>query len=125
NVAAARTEARHRDIVDFRERRLGWVRARVDAHDRTGIVADRAPDRAVLLVHRHGIDHLAETHVLARLLRTTRLGVLAALAVAAGVDDQRSPAHRLGGIVGLVPLLGIDPADHAAAAAARSPQRIV
>src|SRR5262245_324938 len=124
-VAAAWTEARQRDIVDFGECRLGRVRARIDAHDRAGIGADRAPDRAVLLVNRHGIDHLAETHVLARLLRAAGLGVFAALAVAAGIDDQRGPASRLRRVVGLIPLLDVEPTDYAAAATRGGPQRVV
>ena len=48
-----------------------------------------------------------------------------ALAVAVGIQNQRGPALRFLLVVRLVPHLGVEPAHHAAAAAAAGPQRIV
>ena len=64
-----------------------------------------------------------DPHVLARLCRLARLGVFVDLAVAVGVEHERRPALRLGGIARLLPHLGVDPARHRTGA--REPQRFV
>src|SRR4030095_12660413 len=46
DVGAADAETRQRHVVDFGERRLRGIRPRRDAHDGTGKIAERAPDRA-------------------------------------------------------------------------------
>ena len=101
------------------------VLAGIDAHDRAGAAAQRTPDRAVRRARHHRIERRAEAHVLVRILRLARLGVFVALAVAVGVDHQGGPALRLLDVAGLVEQLGVDPADVAAAAAGRHPQRLV
>ena len=55
--------------------------------------------------------------------RLVGLDVVVALAVAVGVEDKRRPPLRLHRIAGLVEHLGVEPADHRAAAA--GPQRVV
>ena len=125
DVAAARAEARHRHIVDFGERRRRRVGAGIEPNDRAGIGAQRAPHRAVHRARHDRVEHLADAHVLARLERLAGLGVFAALAVAGSIDDERGPALRLRRVAGLQEFLGVEPADHAAAAAARGPQRVV
>ncbi len=57
--------------------------------------------------------------------RLAGLGVLVALAVAVGVDNQRGPPLRLLDVAGLVEHLGVDPADIAAAAAGARPDRFI
>src|SRR5262249_34832411 len=47
DVAAARRVARQRHFVDLGERGLGWVRARIDPHNRARIAGHGAPDRAI------------------------------------------------------------------------------
>src|SRR5580704_13446945 len=101
DVAAARAEAGQRYIVDFRKRRLRRIGAGIEPYHRAGIVADRAPHCAVNRAWHYGVKYLADPHVLAGLNRFARLGVFAALAVAAGVDDQRRPALRSFGVAGL------------------------
>ena len=100
---------------------LAWI----DADDRAGVAAQRAPHRAVGRARHHGVEGRADALVLARLLRLAGLGVLVALAVAVGVEHQRGPALRLLDVAGLVEHLGVDPADIATAAAGAHPQRLV
>src|SRR5439155_10224654 len=95
DVAAARAEARHRDVEVLGQRGLGRIRAGHDAHDRTRIGADGTPDRVVDGAHRDRVDHLAEAAILGRIHRLVGLGIRSALAVAVGVEDERGPAHRL------------------------------
>ncbi len=124
DVAAARAEARQRDVVLLGER-LVRVLGRVDANDRARVAAQGAPHRAVGRARHHRIEGRADAHVLAGLLRLAGLGVLVALAVAVGVENERGPALRLLDVAGLVEHLGVDPADVAAAAAGAGPDRLV
>src|SRR5262249_62304362 len=64
DVAAARTEAGQRHVVDFRERGLRRVGAGIEAYDRAGARAQRAPDRAVDRVRHHRVEHLRDALVL-------------------------------------------------------------
>src|SRR5262249_7052662 len=80
DVAAAHAEARHRHVVDLGERRLRRIGAGSKPHDRTGVGADGAPDRAVDRVRHHRVEHLANAPILARIEWLVRLGVFAALA---------------------------------------------
>src|ERR1700685_3076475 len=84
DVAAARAEAGCCDIVDFRKRRLRRIGAGIEADDRAGIGADRAPHRAVHRARHHGVEHLADAHVLAGLAWPVRLGGFPATAGARG-----------------------------------------
>src|SRR6266853_636731 len=95
DVAAARTEARHRYVVDFGERSFGRVGARIEPHDRAGARPQRAPDRAVGRTHRHGVEHLSDALVLGRVHRLVGLDIVVALAVAVGVEDKRGPPLSL------------------------------
>src|SRR5580704_5355982 len=98
DVAAARAEARHRYVIDFRE--LGL---RIEAGD-TAFAAehvDGVPDRAVGRVWHDGIGaRTADHHVLVRGLRFRGLGVVVDLAVDFGVEYERRPALRLFGVAG-------------------------
>ena len=118
DVAAAQAEAGHRDVVDFRQRGLGRVGAGNEPHDRARAGAQTYPDRAVDRARHHRVEHLGDPPVLGRIGRLVGLDIVVALAVAVGVEDERRPALRLRRIAGLVEHLGVDPADHAAAAAA-------
>ncbi len=129
DVAAARSEAGRWDVVDLRERGFRRVRAgRNPDHGPTACEhADGEPDRSVDRARRHciGARSTGDAHVLVGIHRLARLGRLVALAVAVGVEHERGPALRLRRVSGLLEHLGVDPADHAAATAARRPQRIV
>ena len=118
DIAAARAEARHRYVVDFRQRGFRRVGAGSEPHDRAGAGAQRPPDRSVDRVRHDRVEHLGDALVLGRIQRLVGLDILVALAVAVGVEDERRPALRLRRIAGFVEHLGVDPADHAAAAAA-------
>src|SRR5262245_62806683 len=121
DVAAAHPNAFFRDGVELAELAL-----RIEAQEsrRAGEHVEGVPDRAVGRVRHHGVGTRArDSHVLARLRRLSWLAPFVDLAVAAGVEHERRPALRLGGIAGLVPHLGVDPAgDHSAAG---EPQRVV
>ena len=123
DVGAADAEARHRHVVDLRERRLRRIRSRNEPHDSARIGPERAPDRAVHRTRHHGVEARDDPLVLGGIDRLIRLDVLVALAVAVGVEDERRPALRLRHITRLVEHLGVDPADHRPAAA--GPQRLV
>ena len=118
DIAAARAEAGHRYVVDFRERGLGRVGAGREPYDRAGAGAQRPPDRAVGRARHDSVEHLGDALVLGRIQRLVGLDIFVALAVAVGVEDERRPALRLRRVAGFVEHLGVDPADHAAAAAA-------
>ena len=119
DIASARAEAWHRNVVDFRQCGFRRVGAGIEPHDRARAGAQRPPDRAVDRVRHHRVEHLGDALVLGRIQRLVGLDIFVALAVAVGVEDERRPALRLRRIAGLVEHLGVDPADHAAAAAAR------
>src|SRR5262249_59479753 len=82
DVAAARTEAGQRDVVDFRKRGLRRVGAGIEPYDRAGARAQRTPDRAVDRVRHHRVEHLRDALVLGRIDRLVGLDVVVALAVA-------------------------------------------
>src|SRR5439155_20202945 len=92
-----------------------------------GVGADRgaresqraAPHRAVA-GRRDAIERDVHAPVLVGIERLVRLGVFAALAVAVGVEDERSPALRLHLVAGLLEHLHIDPAGSAAGRTTRA-----
>ncbi len=121
DIAAARTETRHRDIVHFRQ--LGL---RIEADDAAfaGEHIPGVPDRTVDRIRHHRVSAGAgNAHVLVRIHRLARLGVVVELAVAVGVEHERRPALRLLGAAGLVEHLGVEPAGDRPAAA--GPQGVV
>ena len=73
DVGAARAEARHRDVVDFGERRLGRVRARIESDDRARIADGRSPDGAVRRARHDGVKAGADALVARRVERLVRL----------------------------------------------------
>ena len=81
--------------------------------------ADGVPDRAVGRIrhHRVGARAAGDALVLGGIDRLVRLDVFVALAVAVGVEHERRPALRLGGVAGLVEHLGVEPAGDRAGAA--------
>ena len=88
-----------------------------------GTPSDRAPHRSVHRARHHGVEPGVDALVLGRIDRLFGFDVRVALAVAVGVQHQRRPALRLRRVAGLVEHLGVEPADHRAAAA--RPQRLV
>ena len=124
DVGAAHAEARHRHVVDFRQRGLRRVRSRErSARSRRGCRAatprsSRRPGSASRRRSRR------DALVLRRIERLVGLDVVVALAVAVGVEHERRPALRLRRVAGLVEHLGVEPADHAAPPPLR-PQRVV
>ena len=125
DIAAARAEAGHGHVVDFRQRRLRRVGAGFEAHDGAGARADGPPNRTVHRARHHRIEHLRNALVLRGVDRLIGLDIIVALPVAVGVEDERGPTLRFRGISGLVKHLGVEPADHAPASSAARPQRIV
>src|ERR1700722_12944950 len=114
DIAAARTKTRHRDIIDFRELGLG-IETRHAAF--AGEYADREPDRAVDRIRHHRIGaRAADPHVLVRIRRLARLGVIVELAVAVGVEHEWRPALRLFDAAGLIEHFGVKPAGEITAA---------
>ena len=111
DVGAADAEARQRNVVDLRERRLRGIRPRNDAHDRARESPHGTPDRAVGRTRHHGVEAGHDPLVFRRIHRLIGLDVLVALAVAVGVEDQRRPALRFRRVAGLVEYLHVEPAD--------------
>src|SRR4030095_11736573 len=100
DVAAARAEARHRDVEDLRQLRVGIV-----AHDTAagGAYPHSVPDRALGRIRHHGVGARAagDAHVLAGVHWLIGLDIFVAFAVAIGVENERRPALRLGRIARL------------------------
>src|SRR5262249_35491647 len=127
DVAAADAVIGFWHVVDFRQRGGRRVRSRIDPHHR-GLPAehaDGAPDRTVDWVRHPRIEARAtgDAFVLGGIDRLIGLDIVVTFAVAIGVEHERGPALRLGGIAGLVEQFGVDPAEHRPAAA--GPQRVV
>src|SRR5262249_16989869 len=120
NVAAARTEARQRYVVNF-----GQLGLRVEpqyarpASENT----DGVPDRTVGRMWHHRVTAAEYPHVFVRVHLLSRLGVIVELAVAIGVEHERRPALRLLGVTGLVENCGVQPSRYGTAAA--RPKRVV
>src|SRR6267142_1750368 len=124
DIAAARAEAGQRDVVLLGQRFVR-ILGRIDAHDGARAAAQRAPHRTVNRARHYRVEGRTDAHVLGRIHRLARLGVLVAHAVAVGVEHQRGPALRLLDVAGLVEHLGVDPADVSSSAPGARPQRLV
>ena len=59
DIASARAEARHRYVVDFRQRGFRRVGAGSEPHDRAGAGAQRPPHRSVDRVRHDRVEHWA------------------------------------------------------------------
>src|SRR6266403_354633 len=119
DVGTANAEIRLRYVVDLRERgsRRVWPGSHPDDRRSAAECADRAPDRAVDGARHHGVEAAGDPLVLGRIDRLIGLHVVVTLAVAVGIEHERGPSLRLGGVARLVEHLGVDPADHGAATA--------
>ena len=108
DVAAARAEARHRDVEHLGQLRVGIVTHHAAASRKH---PDGIPDRAIGRIRhdRVGAGAAGDAHILGGIYRLIGLGVLVSLAVAVDVEDERRPALRLGGVAGLVEDLHVDP----------------
>src|SRR3954462_3875932 len=92
DIAAARAEAGHRNVVDFRECGFGRVGAGREPYDRARAGAQRPPDRTVGRARHDSVEHLRDALVLGRIQRLVGLDIFVSLAVAVGVEDERRPA---------------------------------
>src|SRR5262249_14425063 len=101
DVVAARSEARERRLVDFRQ--LGL---RIEPQHIARITEHGAPDGAVRRVHADAVEAGSEPLVLGGIDGLVGLHVFAGLAVAVGVDDDRGPALGFRLVAGLF----VDPA---------------
>src|SRR5262249_3194440 len=88
-------EARSRDLVHFRQRRLARVRAELDADEPARMADIRSPDRAVGRTRRDSVEPEAEPLVLSWVLGLPGLDPGVALAVAVRIDDQGCPSLGL------------------------------
>src|SRR6478736_2782240 len=121
DITTANAEIGFWHVVDLGKRGGRRVRAGVEPHHRGPAAehADRAPDRAVDRARHHRVESgsAGDALVLGRIDGLVRLDVIVALAVAVGVQDERGPTLRLGGVAGLVEQFGVDPTDYRSAAA--------
>src|SRR5579864_8670676 len=125
DIAAARTEAGHWDVIDLGERRRRRVGPERNAYytARAAQDADRSPDRTVSRTWHDGVEPAANALVLGRIDRLVGLDIVGALPVAFGIEHEGGPALRLGRIAGFVELLRVEPAENRPAAA--RPQRVI
>src|SRR5690348_8626823 len=114
-----------RDFVVFGESRVGGIRTRNHAYNRAGEAQNRSPNGAILGTDGYAVEADIEALVLGGIDRLVRFDVGVALAVAIGIENKRRPALRFFFVVSLVPQLGVQPADRAAATTAAGPQGVV
>src|SRR5262245_814914 len=121
DVASAHANSLLWNSVELGEKGLG-----VEAQEagRAGENIERVPDRTVGRMWHHGVGAGArDPYVFARFGRLAGFCIFVDLAVGVGVEHERCPALRLGGIASFLPHLGIDPTGYWAGA--RKPQRVV
>src|SRR3984957_499803 len=124
DVDTARTERAFRRLIHFRQRGVGRIGARIDADDIAGLVDAGeaavhrlAPDGIVDRARHDAVERSGNALVLGRIDGVFRADIGIALAVAVGVDDERSPTLRGDAVMCLAELFGVEPADDAAAKA--------
>src|SRR5262245_17864468 len=133
DVSAARSVAVYRsfglvpwNFKNFCQGCRRWIVAGTHADDRAGEAEHGAPDGAVHRAKPDAVVTCDDPLVFCRIDRLVWLDVFVALAVAIGIEDERSPTLRLLLVARLVVHLGVDPAQDAAGrAAAAQPQRVV
>src|SRR2546427_742768 len=126
DVHAARRIAGERRLEHFGERGLRRIRSRIQADDVARVSQYRAPDRTVDRARGEPVETGHDALVLLRVDRIVRPDVIVTLAVAVGVQNERSPALCLLLIAGFLEHLSIEPPEDLVRRTARTrPQRVV
>src|SRR5947209_3271989 len=91
DIHSARTVARRRYLVHFRERGLGRIGlGRIEPNHVAGEAERGAPNRAIDRARSNAVERHVDAAVLVGIEWLVRLGVFVTLAVAIGVEDKRS-----------------------------------
>src|SRR5688572_14218023 len=109
DIGSANAKARQWDIIDFRERGLGWIGPGRNPHHRSGEAPEGAPDRAIRRVRHYRIKAGRNSLVLRWIHRLVWFHVRVTLAVAVGVQDHWRPSLRFGRIAGRIEDFHVEP----------------